>query len=321
MLHGAGYILPRRWILAAILSILIIGPRQAIPAERSEAVIALLYPQAGPATKAIYDDIRGSVSRGLAVRGYRYVDMVVPTNPVDASDLRLWAKRNSVRAVIALGRLPHENAQVLKAEIPVVAGALNLDQSPEIPGINLTPNPRLILARLKELAPDITRVLIISHPERDAQILKVARGAARDLQMEISQFAASDLRESTQHFFNVFRYSNPKTDALWILDDSLVDTDVTLPKIMENAWSNNFVVISNVLEHVRRGALLATFVDPYGLGDRLAQLATDAASGKAVEQVLGEDVKFAVNARVALHLGLQLNERNKSKYGLVVGER
>ena len=116
-------------------------------------------------------------------------------------------------------------------------------------------------------------------------------------------------------------YGNPRSDAIWILDDALVDADSTLPKILETAWSRNFVVMSNVVEHVRRGALLATFVDPTALGDRLANLATEAAAGKEVGQIFGEDVKYAINVRAALHLGLQLNERTKSRYGLVLGER
>jgi putative tryptophan/tyrosine transport system substrate-binding protein len=310
-----------RRLLVVIISVLMISPQHAFPAERAGSSIALLYPQSTSSARAVYDDIRDNVSRGVKSRGYRYVEMVLQQAGSDRDALRQWADRNNVAAVVALGRLANENARSLRPEIPIIAGALNLEQIPDTSGISLTPNPKLLFARLKEVAPEISRVLIICNPDRDTQLLKAARAASRELQLEISQFAAADIREATQHYYNVFRYSNPRTDAIWIIDDSLVDPDVTLPKIMENAWANNFVLISNVLDHVSRGALLATFVDPNGLGDRLSQLAADAASGKAVGQVLGEDVKFAVNARVASHLGLQLNERSKLRYGLVVGER
>jgi len=307
-------------VVISISTIMLISPDLAVPAERAESAIAILHPQSSSSAKAVYDDIRDSVSRGVKSRRYRYVEMVVqPASDRDA--LRQWAQRNDVAAVVALGRLAHENARSLRPQIPVIAGVLNLEQIPDTPGISLTPNPKLLFSRLKELAPGISRVLIICNPDSYTQLLRAARGAARDVQLEISQLPASDIRDATQHYYNVFRYSNPRTDAIWIIDDALVDTNVMLPRIMENAWANNFVIISNVLEHVSRGALLATFVDPDGLGDRLAQLAADAASGKSVGQVLGEDVKFAVNARVASHLGLQLNERSKLRYGLVVGER
>ena len=309
----------RRLLIAAI-SLLLIAPAPSLPAE-SEPTIALLYPQSTPPTKIVYDDIRDAVARGLKSRGYKYVEMIVQLPPADREPLLQWAKRNRLAAAITLGRLAHDNAQTLRPEIPIIAGALTLEQSPDTPGISLTAHPRFMLARLKELAPQISRVLIISNPTRDTQLLKVVRSAARDAQIEISQFAASDIRDATQHYYNVFKYSNPKTDAIWIIDDSLVDANMTLPTIMENAWSNNFVVISSVLDHVSRGALLGTFLDPSGLGDRLAQRAVDAASGKAVGPTLGEDVQFAVNARVASHLGLQLTERIKTRYRIVVGER
>ena len=306
--------------LLVVISIMLIYPDLAVPAERTESAIAILYPQSSSSARAVYDDIRESVSRGVKSRRYRYVEMVLqPASDRDA--LRQWAQRNDVAAVVTLGRLAHENARSLRPEIPVIAGALNLEEIADTPGISLTPNPKLLFSRLKELAPGISRVLIICNPGRYTQLLRAARDAARDVQLEISQLPASDIRDATQHYYNVFRYSNPRTDAIWIIDDTLVDTNVTLPRIMQNAWANNFVIISNVLEHVSRGALLATFVDPDGLGDRLVQLAADAASGKSVGQVLGEDVKFAVNARVASHLGFQLNERSKLRYGLVVGER
>jgi ABC-type uncharacterized transport system substrate-binding protein len=298
-----------------------IAPKLALPAERAESVIALLYPQSTSSARVVYDDIRDSVSRGVKSRGYRYVEMVLQQSGADREALRQWAERNDVSAVVALGRIAHENASSLRPDIPVIAGALTLEQSPDTSGISLTAHPRFILTRLKELAPQISRVVIISNPARDTLFLNVARSAARDLQLEISQFAASDFRDATQHYYNVFQYSNPKTDAIWIIDDSLVDANMTLPTIMENAWSNNFVVLSSVLDHVSRGALLATFLDPSGLGDRLAQRAVEAASGTSVGQILGEDVQFAVNARVASHLGLQLTERTKTRYRLVVGER
>ena len=310
-----------RRLLVVTISLLMISPELALPAERPELAIALLYPQSTSSARAVYDDIRDSVSRGVKSRGYRYVEMVLQQAGSDRDALRQWADRNDIASVVALGRLANETARSLKPEIPVIAGALNLEQTPDTSGISLTPNPKLLFGRLKELAPDISRVLIICNPDRDAQLLRAARASARELQLEISQFAAGDIRDATQHYYNVFRYSNPRTDAIWIIDDSLVDANVTLPKIMENAWASNFVLISNVLDHVSRGALLATFVDPNALGERLAQLATDAASGKPVGQLLGEDVQFAVNARVASHLGLQLNERSKLRYGLVVGER
>jgi ABC-type uncharacterized transport system substrate-binding protein len=309
-----------RRLFVAVISLLLIAPAPSLPAE-SEPTIALLYPQSTPPTKLVYDDIRDAVARGLKSRGYKYVEMIVQQPSSDREALLQWAKRNHLSAAISLGRVAHDNSQSLRSEIPVIAGALTLEQSPATPGISLTAHPRFILARLKELVPQISRVLIISNPSRDTLLVKAARSAARDLALEISQLSASDIREATQHYYNVFQYSNPKTDAIWIIDDALVDANMTLPTIMENAWSNNFVVVSNVLDHVSRGALLATFLDPSGLGERLAQRAVDAAAGKQGGQMLGEDVQFAVNARVASHLGLQLTERTKTRYRLVVGER
>jgi ABC-type uncharacterized transport system substrate-binding protein len=234
------------------------------------------------------------------------------------SELRQWSKSHDISAIIALGRSAMEQSLVASVGVPLIAGALNLKPADKVAGVNLTPDPRLLLARLHELAPRISRVLLVTRGQEDEPFLRIAQSRGRSMGIEIIDYPATNLREATQHFWSIFRYSNANTDAIWLLDSTLVDSENTLPQILENAWVQNFVVVSNVVEHVRRGALLATFVDAEALGTRLARIAI---KGGATNAVLGEDVQFAVNARVALHLQLPINERTKADYGLVVAER
>lgn len=309
----------RTWIV--VWALLIVSISEGIAAEVSDQSIAILYPSTTSPTKAVYDDIRRGIDRRLHARGFRGVELALDKGQPAASELLEWSKSKKVAAAIALGRAALEQSQPLKRDLPVIAGALNLDSSSEVAGVSLTVNPRFLLGRLHELAPGIGRVLVVTSVDNDEPLLRAARSAARSIGLEIVEYQATDLREATQHFWNIFRYANPRHDAIWILNDSLVDAESTLPQILENAWLQRFLVVSNVVEHVRQGALIGTFLDGNGLGIRLADLATDAAVGKQVGQTLGEDVEYAINARVALHLGLQFNERIKARYGLVVGER
>jgi putative tryptophan/tyrosine transport system substrate-binding protein len=307
----------RAWIASWMLLLLLWCLQGAAAAEQ----IAIMYPPASPPAKAVYDEIRRGIEQGLRSRGISSTELVVERGRPSARELVQWSKSNDVRVAIALGRSALEQSELLRRELPVIAGATNLSASADVAGVNLTANPRLLLSRVRELAPGISRILVVTQGEEDAALLRAAQGVARSLGLEIVDYPAKDLREATQHYWSFFRYSNPKTDAVWLLGDASVDAQSTLPSILEAAWAQRFIVLSNVVEHVRRGALLATFVDGDRLGARLASLAADAAAGRKVGQSWGEDVDYAVNARVALHLGLELNERTKARYGLVVGER
>jgi ABC-type uncharacterized transport system substrate-binding protein len=287
----------------------------------AEDKIAILYPPASPPAKAIYDDIRRGIERALRGRGAAGLELLVERGRPNARELREWSESNKVRAAIALGRLALDQADVLRGDLPVLAGGVNLEGSPGVSGVNLTPNPTFLLSRLRELMPSASRVLVVTGGVADAPLMRAARAAARPLGLEIVEFPAKDLREATQHYWNLFRYANPRTDAVWLVGGPLVDAQSTLPSILENAWAERFVVISNVVEHVRQGALLGTFLNGDRLGERLGGLAVDAAVGRNVGLSWGEDVDFAINARVALHLGIPLNERTKARYGLVVSER
>jgi ABC-type uncharacterized transport system substrate-binding protein len=307
----------RAWFVPWMFLLLLWRMQSAAAAEQ----IAIIYPPAAPAAKAVYDDIRHGIERDLRGRGLTSIELVVDRGRPSARELVEWSKSNNVRAAITLGRAALDQSELLRRELPVIAGAVSLSASADVAGVNLTANPRFLLSRVRELAPGISRILVVTQSEEDVALVRAAGEVARSLGLEIVEYRAKDLRESTQHFWSFFRYSNPKTDAVWVLGGASVDPQSTLPSILENAWAQRFIVISNVLEYVRQGALLATFVDGDRLGARLGGLAAGAAAGQKVGLSWGEDVDYAINARVALHLGLELNERTKARYGLVVGER
>jgi ABC-type uncharacterized transport system substrate-binding protein len=163
---------------------------------------------------------------------------------------------------------------------------------------------------------------VVSNQTRNVIVINAARAAAPALGLSIVEYSAQDLREATQLYFNILKFANPKTDALWLLEgDDLIDLQGTLPQIVEAAWTQHFIVIADVAEYVNRGALIATYLDASALGTKLASLAVNASPNKAGSFVLNDAVKFAINVRTASHLGIETSGRLENRYGIVVGQR
>ena len=84
-------------------------------------------------------------------------------------------KRNSVKAVIALGRQGLKAAAGVDRDIPVVVGgvlSVPEAESRNLTGVTLTPDPALLFLHLKALLPHIKRVIVVYDPQREALMEK-----------------------------------------------------------------------------------------------------------------------------------------------------
>lgn len=173
------------------------------------------------------------------------------------------------------------------------------------------------------LSPGTQRVLVVFDPVRDGWLVELAEAAAKKRGLVVEGYEATNLREASQHFLNIFTYANPQTDAVWLTLNNLLVNDNNLPTIVRRSWQRSLPVFSNNLEHANRGVLFSVFPDAEGLGRRLARLAIRRLEKpkQRAEMLPLSDVRDALNVRVANHLDLSVPAHIRAEFDLLFGIR
>lgn len=279
--------------------------------------LVVLYPELEQPERDVFTLLRAGIQSGAARAGVP-VATIELSDGASPSETAARIRSRTPRSVIALGRRAFQLTGTMQLATPVIVGGVDLPVgNTGVNGISFAPNPRLVLGTLTSVAPQIRRVIVVVDPSRDRWLLEPAAAAARDAGLQLQVHEARSVGEAGAHYLNIFRYGNPRTDAIWLLEDGHFITSDTLPTIIEQSWSKNFVVFSNVLAHVSKGALFAHYPDPRPLGESLAQLAVRP-TGRPQMRFL-EDVKRASNVRVGAHLGPAVNNARLATYDIVLG--
>ncbi|MCB1886581.1 MAG: hypothetical protein KDH20_03140 [Rhodocyclaceae bacterium] len=274
------------------------------------AHVAVIYPK--------LDEPFGTVFRQIVSGIESVVEHPVVSIALGGSDavdtVEATLREQGTRVVIALGRHGLEVATSLADRLPVVGGAVlasPVDASGADAVVSLTPDPDLLFRRLAVLSPHTRRVFVVhSRPQSD-WLITLARRSADGLGIELVAAPADDRRAALLAFQEIMREARPM-DAIWLPQDALVvDRDVILPYVLQQAWDRSLVLFSSTLGHVQRGALFALYPDNRRMGERLASSAlslTERRGGVARVEPLRE-LLAAVNVRTAGHLGLALDDR------------
>lgn len=278
--------------------------------------VAVVYPETSRPLSTIFDEIiKGVQDAAKDVDIARYcID-----EQANSEKLQGFLDNTNPAAVITLGRTPYQLYQALPKPRPIqIVGALDAtpDTHPGVQGIGLDVDPELLFIRLKSVNPSIKRVLVVYNPHRDAQTINIATESARSHGLTLRAYSAQSLSESSAHFENIFNYSNPQTDALWLtIDTNLINERVNLPRIIEQSWLHRMVVFSTSLMHADKGVLFALYPDPYALGKRLFVLSQQDTQENASIHLLS-DVKSALNKRMADHLNLNITTNTLQQFDL-----
>lgn len=129
---------------------------------------------------------------------------------------------------------------------------------------------------------------------------------------------------AAREYREIMQSMRSKTHALWLLDEATMDADATLPAILRQAWDSDLIVVSNNLQHVSRGALMALYPDNRELGQALARLALDIHGADEISRgavVPLEAVRRALNRRTVRHLRLDIGPADESRFDLVFPRR
>lgn len=290
--------------------------------SQAAGALAVIYPDIGEPYRSVFAKIIEGIEDGarLAVRNY-------PIGPnQDPAELNAQLKRNGTKAVIALGRQGLKAASGLDRDIPVVIGgvlAVPDEESRNLSGVSLMPDPALLFARLKSLLPGVRRVQVVYNPQQNDWLIRMARDAARMHGLELMAHEARDLGTAARMYEAAFAMSDGRRDAIWLPQDSTtVDESTILPLVLKESWNRNVPVFSSSFLHVKKGALFALYPNNLELGRTLANSALAAMSGDLRRRgVLPlREVQTAVNLRTASHIGLSIGDQQQRSFDFIFPE-
>lgn len=296
--------------------------RPELQASVGKGTLAVLYPNVSePFRSAFISMIQGIEDRTrLRVRSFA----VDPK--IDAAELNAQLRRNGTKVVIALGRQGQNFAASLDRDIVVLVGGALLLSDAEIAnvnGISLTPDPALLFARLRNLLPDVKRVLVVYDPRKTEWLLRLAREAARSQGLELVALEARDPGQAAQHYTALFGTADNRREALWLPHDTTtVDENALLPLILKESWKSGVPIFSSKGLHAKKGALFAMSPNNLELGRTLASSALGLMAGeprkKGVQPT--RELHTAINLRTASHMGLNIGYQQQRTFDFIFPE-
>ena len=270
--------------------------------------IAVIYPDIGEPYRGIFEKIIEGIEEKAGERVAKH-----PLKPdTDIATLKSSLLRQNTKVVIALGRQGMNTATALHNDIGLVVGGVFTVPESEAraqPVISLTPDPALLLSRMKALMPATKRVFVVYDPALNDWLIKLAKEAARAQGLELVAYEAQDLRSAVQHYQQIFSTIDGRSDVLWLPQDTTtVEESSVLPMVLQESWNLDIAVFSSNSAYVRRGVLFSLYPDNLGLGKSLAELALAILRSGNYEKrgmMPLRDVQSAVNLRTAKHLRLK----------------
>lgn len=297
----------RRTIAAACGAALpFVVAAQTLAGETRRAVVVVV-PEIGEPFRSVFAKIAGGIEARIPGR---VTVLAVGGHDVDvAGELR----RRDAGVVVALGRQGLKAVASLDDSFSIIAGcvvSLPEDDERRYPVYTLAPDPLLLFAQLRRLAPAVRRISVVYDPRQTGWLIRRAREAAQSMGWELSAYEARELPAALRQYQQQLSAADATRDAIWLPQDaSTVDDATVLPLVLKEAWSRSLVAFSSNVAHVKRGALFALYPDNeqlgHTLGDAASRLLAGVKGGEGSVLPLRE-VRSAINTRTAAHLGLVL---------------
>ena len=290
--------------------------------DAADETYAVLYPQATESTERVFQDVRRSIATGISERGGRLIERSLPQNQDNREAVRQWLIEAKPTLVIALGRTSIDAVAGLEKRYSIIAAMADIPpgDNPAMSSVTMLPEPLALFDTLRTLTPRTRRIFVVYDPGRHQWLADLAARQAKTRNLSIVALRADDVRAASLHFANIFRYANPETDALWIIDSQFASDDTTLRLIVEESWLARFPVCSNAVQHLTRAILCTTFVPPATTGQLVLQLADERLAGRAPRSLVTQQASRGINIRTASHLGIMLSSSAKRGFELVIGE-
>lgn len=271
--------------------------------------VLVLYPEAPDPYRLAFEQLMTGIAR--TVGGPVQRRMVTATT--ERAQIQSWldsVERDT--AVVILGQpttVLVELGQDRRAGRRVFVGGVNaLPGHVPWPGVSLIVEPTLYLQTLRELLPNIRRVIAFYHAQ-DSAWVPLATRAAASVGVSVEPVAVTDVVSAVREVTQALKTLDPQTTALWFTANTLdLDPELLVPFVLERAWDQNIAVFSDTVTHAKRGFLFALYPDYTEIGAELGQRIRQGAAGQTAGFTLTRAARFALNGRTARHLGIPLSD-------------
>jgi len=163
-------------------------------------------------------------------------------------------------------------------------------------------------ARLKEVIPDLRRVGVIFNPRVSGQVIRSAREAAIQANLElveISVASEAQVMEEVSHL-------KGRVDGLWSVPDSTVFTSRSVDAILLQTLRDGIPFVGLSPSFVKAGALLSFSCDYEDVGAQSGEIAVEVLKGKSparIPVVYPRRVSLFLNLNTARAIHLDISEK------------
>jgi len=173
-------------------------------------------------------------------------------------------------------------------------------------GVQLNPDPTVVLRTLHRMAPRAHRVLSLYDPARSLHMVEDTVKAADALHLELWAIRTPDRASVARTLVG------PPADfdaVLFILDLTVLYPEA-VAGLLRPAAARNIPVVGLSWEHCSAGALLSVVSSPADLGEQTARLVQAVLAGKRQARVSWPSrLKVLVNPAVARRMGIELPDQ------------
>lgn len=193
----------------------------ALPVLANEAPlphVAVIYPQVREPYRAVFR----SISEGIAAASARSaVHELAPGEDLSAIERQLAGQ--PLDAVILLGKRGLDLSAQLGNNTRRIVGAVFAQPDEIAPGvsvISLAPAPRMLFARLRELAPAVRRIHVIHGVDVNDWLIERAKQDAAAAGYELVAQRMDSIRDGANAYRELLPRMRSPQDALWLLQAS-----------------------------------------------------------------------------------------------------
>jgi len=168
---------------------------------------------------------------------------------------------------------------------------------PYTTGVSINLPPLAMLRQAKLVFPERRRVGVIYNPAQNAAKIARAQEAAAALGLELITAQVSSTKEVPQ----ALRRLLPQIDLLWLILDTTVVQQISLPYIILNATRLRIPIMGFSPRFIEQGLALVPQTDYYDMGQQAAELAKKVLAGMPPAE-LGVVPPRVVTPLINLHI-------------------
>ncbi|HEV8039408.1 MAG TPA: ABC transporter substrate binding protein [Bryobacteraceae bacterium] len=273
---------------------------------QSERVTVVYTSEAGAYTEAL-EGMRPALSKATLTT----VDLRLPNAEAELGRA-LGDASNPV--VITVGKEALERVRASKTTAPLVAAMIMRAEAERVgkigAAIHLDIPVSDVLAALKSMFPDKTRVAVIRNPAQPGQVdsAVVARGRQQGFTVTVVDSA------DPQELLRAVRSLNGKVDFIVCLPDSRLYNSATVKPLILASLESHLLIVGFSSNFVRSGAGVGIYPDFRDIGAQAGEAAEKQMAGQPVPAEQGpRRLVLAVNQRVIHLLGLEYRPRREGE--------